>query len=99
MSFSDLMTEDERLVILRALEQDTSGYSANESIIHAILGEFAHRVSRDRVRTQLAWLQEQGLLKVREVAGCQIATLTSRGIDVATGNIIVPGVKRPRPRD
>jgi Fe2+ or Zn2+ uptake regulation protein len=99
MSFADLMTEDERLVILRALEQDTGGFSANESILHAILAEFGHRVSRDRVRTQLNWLQEQGLLSVRNVAGCQIATLTSRGSDVATGNITVPGVKRPRPRD
>lgn len=99
MNFAELLTADERLVILRALNEDAGGYSANESIIHAILGEFAHKVSRDRVRTQLNWLQEQGLVTLKDVAGCFVATLTSRGIDVAAGNIVQPGVKRPRPRN
>ena len=36
MSFANLMTEDERLVILRALAEDTGGYSANESILQSI---------------------------------------------------------------
>ena len=99
MSFADLMNQAERLVILRALAEDTGGYSANESIIHSILVEFAHRISRDKVKTQLSWLQEQGLVTLKETAGCLIATLTSRGLDVATGLITVPGVKRPRPKD
>ena len=60
---------------------------------------FGHRLSRDKVRTQLSWLQEQGLVTLVDRAGCQIATLTTRGLDVATGNTTVPGVKRPRPRD
>jgi len=98
MSFADLMNEDERIVILRALAEDTGGYSANESIIHSILVEFAHHVSRDKVRTQFSWLQEQGLVTLKDTAGCQIATLTSRGLDVAAGLVTVPGVKRPRPR-
>ena len=97
--FANIMNEDERLVILRALAEDTAGYSANESILHSILVEFAHKVSRDRVRTQLNWLQEQGLVTLKEIAGCLIATLTARGVDVATGLAIVPGVKRPRPKD
>lgn len=99
MSFANLMNEDERLVILRALAEDAGGYTANESIIHSILVEFAHRVSRDKVKTQLNWLQEQGLVTLKETAGYLIATLTSRGIDVATGLTAVPGVKRPRPKD
>ena len=99
MSFANLMTEDERLVILRALAEDTGGYSANESILQSILIEFAHKVSRDKVKTQLNWLQEQGLVTLKETAGCLIATLSSRGLDVATGLITVPGVKRPRPKD
>ena len=98
MAFADLMTEDERLVILRALEQDTGGYTANESILHSILGDFGHKVSRDRVKTQLNWLKEQELVQLKDVAGCLVATLTSRGLDVATGLAVVPGVKRPRPR-
>nr|WP_231111647.1 hypothetical protein [Vibrio mimicus] len=42
------------------------------------------------------WLQEQGLVSLRDVGDCQIARLTGRGEDVATGQAVVPGVKRPR---
>lgn len=97
MSFADLLNADIRLVILRALEQDL-GYSHNESIIHAILEEFGHACSRDHVRTQLAWLQEQGLIELKTVVDTYVATITQRGADVATGRGRVPGVKRPNPR-
>lgn len=72
------------------------GFEANESIIDSCLDAYGHKISRDAVRTQLAWLEEQGLITLRDVADCQIATLTSRGEDVATGQARAPGVKRPR---
>ena len=97
MSFSDLVTEDIRLVILRTLAE-TNGYSCNESIIHSILAKFGHKCSRDQVKTQLAWLREQGLVTLDEVVDIYVATITDRGIDVASGCATVPGVKRPRPR-
>jgi len=96
MSFSELLTQDQRLVILRALAQDL-GYSHNESIIHSILEEFGHKCSRDKVRTHLSWLAEQGLLTLNDVVGYYVATITRRGVDVANGTATVPGVKRPGP--
>lgn len=96
MGFADLVASDRRLVILRALESDL-GYSHNESIIHSILGEFGHRCSRDLVRTDLAWLKEQGLVTLEDVSGIYVTTITQRGVDVATGATMVPGVKRPGP--
>lgn len=95
--FAELVTSDIRLVILRALAEDL-GYSHNESILHSILAEFGHSVSRDRVRTELYWLQEQSLLTLKDVAGCLVATVSQRGADVAAGSATVPGVKRPGPR-
>lgn len=95
MAFKDLLDEDRRLVILRSLHE-MDGYEANESILDSCLDAYGHRISRDSVRTLLAWLQEQGLITLREVADCQIAMLTGRGEDVATGQARVPGVKRPR---
>ncbi|MEF1255986.1 VpaChn25_0724 family phage protein [Vibrio sp. M260112] len=95
MAFKDLLKEDQRLVILRSL-YEMAGYEANESILDSCLDAYGHKISRDAVRTHLYWLQEQDLIGLREVAGCQIATLTGRGEDVATGQAIVPGVKRPR---
>ncbi|MGL4830184.1 MAG: VpaChn25_0724 family phage protein [Vibrio sp.] len=95
MLFIELLTEDQRLVILRSLHE-MHGYEANESIIDSCLDAYGHKISRDVVRTHLFWLQEQGLVSLRDVGDCQIARLTGRGEDVATGQAVVPGVKRPR---
>jgi hypothetical protein len=96
MNFSDLVTSDMRLVILRLLAED-AGYSHNEIILRQALDLVAHRVSRDRLRTELAWLAEQSLVAVEERGGLQVAKLTYRGADVALGRTVVPGVKRPEP--
>ncbi len=95
-TFADLVTSDMRLVILRCLNEDP-GYDLNESMLQAMLEALGHNVSRDRVRTELAWLAEQSLVIVDSVVNIQVATLTQRGADVAAGRSTVPGVKRPRP--
>ncbi len=96
MEFAELLDADRRLVILRCLAEDP-GYSLNESLLQSMLEALGHNVSRDRIRTDLAWLSEQGLCIVGHVLSVQVARLTDRGIDVATGRTIVPGIKRPRP--
>jgi Fe2+ or Zn2+ uptake regulation protein len=96
MSFATIVTEDQRLVILRALEQ-APGYDHNESVLQTFLRKIGHSVSRDKVRTELRWLEEQGLVSINEVLGVLVATLTGRGVDVVKGMAVVDGVKRPRP--
>ncbi len=59
MNFMELLTEDRRLVILRALAEDP-GYSHNESVLQSILAAFGHSVSRDVVKSLISWLAEQG---------------------------------------
>jgi hypothetical protein len=95
-SFAEHLAEDRRLVIVRALEA-FAGYEANESVLLTILDEFGHRMSRDQMRTELAWLKEQGLVTLEEIATLQIATLTQRGLETAQGIVTTPGVKRPSP--
>jgi len=97
MDYSELITQDIRLVILRTLAEEKTGYSLNESILQSVLGLFGHKVSRDRVRTELAWLSEQHLVNLTDVLTVKVAEITSRGLDVANGTVTVPGVKRPRP--
>ena len=92
--FSTHLTEDRRLVVLRVLAE-SGGYTANEFILQQMLEQFGHVVSIDRVRTDLAWLQEQQMLTISDVADVQIARITARGQDVAAGRTVVPGVKRP----
>lgn len=96
MSFQHVISEDIRLVILRALEQ-VDGYTLNESILHTVVETFGHKCGRDCIRTHIAWLREQGLVTIEEVAGYFVPTLTLRGADVATGRASCPGVKRPSP--
>ena len=98
MSLSQIMTESLRCSLLRALNEAPS-YTLNDSLLHDIVQEFAMFVSRDQVKTQLYWLRDQGFIEiVREVAGVLIVQITTAGIDVACGNRIVPGVKRPTPK-
>ncbi|EHR39612.1 hypothetical protein [Alishewanella jeotgali] len=96
MAMQRIMQEDRRLVILRSLNE-LAGYEANESIINQCLEAYGHNISRDAVRVELAWLEEQQLLTLRDVSGYMVARLNSRGADVATGKATVPGVKKPRP--
>lgn len=95
-NFERLRTEDMRLVILRSVLDD--GYSLNESMLQDVLSLYGHSVSRDRVRTEMRWLEEQGLITVEDVAGILVARLTGRGQDVAGGRARVDGVKHPRAR-
>ncbi|EMH5077574.1 ArsR family transcriptional regulator [Salmonella enterica] len=94
--FSDLIVEDQRLVILRTLND--LNLEAGESIIQDCLDAWGHRVSRDVVRTRLQWLAEQGLVTLETLHGYLVATLTGRGQDVVEDRVSVPGVKKPRAR-
>ena len=96
MNFNDLKTADMRLVMLRSIADD--GYSLNESLLQAVLELYGHFVNRDRVRTEMRWLEEQGLVVIEDFAGVLVAKLTGRGGEVAEGRARIDGVKRPRPK-
>jgi repressor of nif and glnA expression len=96
MSYRDLVEADMRLVILQVLEEDPD-YSHNERILQAALERVGHGISSDRLRTELRWVEEQGLVTIDDV-GLFVVKLTHRGEDVALGRARVDGVARPRPR-
>lgn len=94
MSYVEFLKEDQRLVILRILNEMPS-YSSNSSIIYSALDHYGHGISRDQVKTHLSWLAQQDLVKIETVGTVLVARLTDFGADVATGKATVPGVKRP----
>jgi hypothetical protein len=96
MTFHQRATEDRRLVLLRLLAE-SAGYAANEFLLNSALPGFGHSVSHDRVRADLDWLAEQELVQLEQPGNVYVATLTSRGLDVAQGKARVNGVKRPLP--
>lgn len=95
MSFSDYLRKDVRLVSLRILAE-MPGYRANSSVLSNLLDQFGHSVTRDQVKTELRWLQEQGLVSIEDAGSVLVATLQERGQDVASGRAVVDGVARPR---
>lgn len=94
MSFKDYLRRDVRLVMLRILSEMPE-YRANSSVIANVLDQFGHAVTRDQAKTELRWLEEQGLVELNEVGSVLVATLQERGQDVARGRATVDGVARP----
>lgn len=92
--YAKFLAEDRRLVILRVLSE-MPAYRANSSVLYTLLSSWGHEPSRDQVKTDLRWLEEQQLLQIEDIGSVLLSTLTERGADVAAGRAIVPGVKRP----
>jgi len=90
-----IMTERRRSDILIMLAQD-SDYSINDNLLQEMLALQGDSVSTDKLRTELAWLAEQDLVGIKSLPGCLVVTLRRRGVEVAQGVVVVPGVARPR---
>lgn len=96
MSYPEKVTEDIRLRVLQALSASPE-YTQPESAVLAALESVGHRISETRLISESAWLGETGLLLRQPVGAIAILTLTPRGLDVASGREVFPGVARPRP--
>lgn len=100
MSYAQQLLADQRLLLLKALEQ-AAGYTLPERLLAAFLQSMAVPLSADALRVQLAWLEEAGLLRVGKIGEGETAqwtaALTQRGMDAARGVAPVPGVARPLP--
>ena len=95
-TYAQLVAEDRRLQTLRLLAE-SGDYTAAHSLLQSALASVGHPVASDRLHTDLAWLEEQGLVQLSAVAGITLAKLTARGLDVSAGRAEVPGVNRPGP--
>ncbi|GEO82284.1 VpaChn25_0724 family phage protein [Pararhodospirillum oryzae] len=98
MTLADRLREDRRLCIVRLTAEDAD-YRLNTSVLASALADLGHGVARDVVEADVAWLAEQGLVTAESLGGGKVTVvaLTGRGLDVAQGRAVVPGVKRPRP--
>lgn len=99
MSLQDIYESERRLCILTLMEE-APDYRLNHLILaRAVSALMAPSVPGDVILADLAWLKSVGLVTIDEALEYPtIAKLTGRGLDVARGITIVPGVKRPEPR-
>lgn len=96
-SYRDRVAADLRLAALQII--GAGGGASNHRILATELPGTGHDVGADRLRTELAWLAEQGLVDLAGSDTLTVATLTERGADAACGRITVPGVRRPAPHE
>lgn len=97
-SYEHHLTQNARLVILRALAQQTD-FRLNQTILMHELDRFGHRRSREWLRTQLLKLQELGAISVMEAGTIMVATLTGLGLAHVERREVIDGVDRPSPGD
>jgi len=93
MSFKQKETEHQRRMILTVLASD-AGYAHNEVVLIEALEMAGHTLSSDKLKTELYWLKEQGLIDITLVMDLIIAKLTQRGLDAAKGASQIPGIAR-----
>ena len=96
--YSQFVTEDGRLVILRELSNQP-GYRLNESVLTKVLDVFGHRRSREWVRTQLRKMQELGAVTIKDDHGIMVATITRAGMDHVERRSVIEGILEPSPED
>jgi len=96
MSYEQVLTEDARLIILRALMAQTDG-RLNEVILERELDRFGHRRSRQWVRTQILKLEELGAVTKVEAGTVMVASITRLGIAHCERREVIDGVARPSP--
>lgn len=97
MEFNAYLLADLRIAMLRLLNEMPER-RLNSSSLRSALKGWAHDLTRQQVKTELRWLEDRGLVVVESIAdgSVLIASLTERGIEVAAGRIVEPGVKRAR---
>lgn len=96
-SFWDYTMGHARLAVLRAL-LEVPQHTANDSMLNSVMEQLGLPITREQLRGQLGWLEEQGLIRVkRPTDGLAVATLRERGGEVAMGRAFIEGIQRPSP--
>lgn len=96
MSYTDYVTQDRRLVILRIL-RGLESRRANHFVLRAALAEHGYRELPETVYNDLRWLASQGLTFNEELAGGMLlALVTPLGEQTADGLVRVKGVAVPQ---
>jgi Fe2+ or Zn2+ uptake regulation protein len=90
-----VFAEQLRRAVLELLAAQADRRANDEVLFIGLVRSDFPSLTRDRVRTELAWLAEQGLIAIETLDRFQLAELTERGHEAATGSATIPGVWRP----
>lgn len=94
MSFDNLVRQEARLIILRALEEQSDG-RLNSELLRVTLETYGIAKSRDWVHDELNWLASMSAVTVVTAGTVRVAQLTAKGSDHVARRLVIEGVKRP----
>lgn len=94
MSFDNLVRQEARLIILRALEDQPDG-RLNSELLRVTLETYGIAKSRDWVHDELNFLSEMGAVSVVTAGTVRVPQLTAKGSDHVARRLVIEGVKRP----
>lgn len=94
MSYREMIEAEQRLLLLRTLLDDPDR-SANERILRRALATYGHALGEDAGRRVVQWLADAGCVKVEDLSGLWVVTLTTRGAEVVRAETTVPGIAHP----
>ena len=92
----EVFNKDIRFFILLFLS-DQADYTLNDEMLQSGLTAIGHSLSTDKVRTEILWLNEQGLVTYDTVGNYFAVTATRKGVECYRGLVRVAGVRRPGP--
>ena len=98
MTFQELQTQDHRRSALWFLLYD-SDHELSDTMIGQCFEMQRKNISSDALKTQIAWLSEQGLVTVSNIGNISSVALTDRGLEVAKGVVSAFGVRDLRPSE
>lgn len=98
MSLAVIHAEHRRLAILRVLSRSPN-YSCNDSILDDAMDVLGVQGSRAQILADLSWLESVSCVTLEPLNTLTVATATQHGLDAAKGDAIIPGIKRPSPKE
>lgn len=94
MDYMKIMREEARLVILKALGEQTNE-SLNSSMLEPVLAKFGIYQERPWIHGEMEYLRNMGAISVVEAGSVKIGTLTNLGRRHLDRHAHIEGVKRP----
>lgn len=94
MDMAQLIRQDARLIMLRALAGQTDN-TLHSGFLDANLRRFGIKKDREWIHDELHWLADRGAISLIEAGTVLVATLADKGQRHVDREIVIEGVARP----
>lgn len=93
MDYAAHLSEHRRLTILKLLQKANS--RVNDSVLMSLVSALGVPTERANVRDDMRFLEKLQLITIKEENDLLLGMITTRGRNVALGDLVVDGVQQP----